>query len=60
MFAFRFMVASLIDTQRLPRPDWEVLIDKSCPGIASINDRHTGWNRIDSQKQGKRDWHKDR
>jgi len=53
MFAFRFMVASLIDTQRLPRPDWEVLIDKSCPGIASINDRRAGWNRIKpiSQKQ---------
>jgi hypothetical protein len=41
-------------------PGLKGLIDKSCPGIASINDRHTGWNRIDSQKQGKRDWHKDR
>jgi hypothetical protein len=28
-----------------------VLIDKNCPGIASINDRHAGWNRIESISQ---------
>ena len=54
MVAFRFLVASSTDTQRLSRPARKALIDKSCPGIASINVRRTGWNRIEpiSQEQG--------
>jgi hypothetical protein len=51
MVAFRFMVVSLIDTQRLSRPARKVLIDKSCFDIASINDRHAGWNRIEPISQ---------
>jgi hypothetical protein len=43
---FRFLVEGLIDTQSLSRPARKVLIDKSCSGIAPINDRHAGWNRI--------------
>src|SRR5208283_1831187 len=46
MFALRFMVASLMDTQRLPQPARKGLIDKSCPGIALINDRYPGGDRI--------------
>ena len=53
MLVFRFMVVSSINTQRLSQPAQKVLIDKSCFGIASINDRRAGWNRIEPifQKQ---------
>jgi hypothetical protein len=51
MVVFRFMVAGSIDTQRLSRPAQKVLIDKSCPGIASINGQRAGWNWIEPISQ---------